>query len=104
MSVMLPNIHGVKKTVQLPTVQMFHQQITTLIVLLPNVQDNDWLSELRSSVPPEDGEFFWAHFQLRIFSSINLFFWIIENNRSPWNFRLLHVASLLVDASNAFNS
>ena len=54
MSVMLLNIQEVKKTVELPTGQMFHQQITALIVVLPNVQRNDWLSGLRSSVPPKD--------------------------------------------------
>ena len=48
------NRSGVKKTIQLPTGQMFHQQITALIVVLPNVQDNDWLSGLRSSVPPPE--------------------------------------------------
>ena len=31
---------------------MFHQKLIILIVVLPNVQDNDWLSGPRLSVPP----------------------------------------------------
>ena len=45
---------------------------------------------LRATTQPVKRAIFWAHFRLKFFLH-QIFFQIIENSRSPWNIRLLHM-------------
>ena len=81
-----------------PNLTLISSKITLALLFITCLLDFFTLRNSGSAKtgPTGSGEVFWSHFQLRIFSSIKLFFQIIENNQSPWNLRLLHVIITLI--------